>query len=163
MSKTLNPAFRVGGLVAPERMYPRIEAALQATAIMAPPLSCAIMDHWLTDGTVDILGRAIQEESNRRMALARSILGGVIREPECRGYHLWLPMPLQEAERLAQAARALGVLVTPPDSTAVDPDALDGGIRLCLGAPSLAELSTGLSAVARLRFDAQASGRNLVY
>lgn len=161
LSKTLNPTLRVGGLVVPESMYTLIETALQATTIMVPPLSCAVMEQWLLDGTVDAVSQAIQDESMRRVALARSLLGDMVREADHRGYHVWLPMPQREAQRLADAASALGVLVTPPASTAADPDALDGGVRLCLGAASIDELSSALAGIARLRIEARMPGYNL--
>ncbi|WP_062339503.1 PLP-dependent aminotransferase family protein [Zymomonas mobilis] len=153
LSKTLNPALRIGGLVVPESMYAQVETALQATTIMVPPLSCAVMEQWLLDGTVEAVSQAIQDESKRRIALARSLLGDMMRNTEHRGYHIWLPMPQQEAQRLAHAASALGVRVTPPESTAADPDAPDGGVRLCLGSASIAELSTALAGIARLRVE----------
>jgi DNA-binding transcriptional MocR family regulator len=63
------------------------------------------------------------------------------------GHHMWLPMSRQDAERCNLAARTLGMIVTPPASTAADPVTDSSGIRLCIGAPILAELSKGLSAV----------------
>ncbi|WP_274381692.1 aminotransferase-like domain-containing protein [Massilia cavernae] len=162
MSKTLNPALRIGGLVAPEPMYAHIEAALQATAIMVPPLSCAVMEQWLIDGTAEVVSRSIQDESDRRLALARSMLGAMMREPGHQGYHVWLPMPRLEAQGLEHAASALGVLVTPPSSTAADTEAPDGGVRLCLGAPSIADLSTALSAIARLRLEVRTADSRLI-
>lgn len=154
MSKTLNPTLRIGGLVVPETMCLQVGAALQATAIMVSPLSCAVMEQWLIDGTAETVSRAIQEESDRRVKLARDLLGDLMQEPGQRGYHVWLPMPtLDHAQRLEQAASALGVLVTPPASTAACADSSQSGIRLCLGGPALADLSTALSSIARLRFD----------
>ncbi|HGH4624778.1 TPA: PLP-dependent aminotransferase family protein [Enterobacter hormaechei] len=161
LSKTLNPALRIGGLVVPESMYALIETALQATTIMVPPLSCAVMEQWLLDGTVDAVSRAIQDESRRRVALARSLLGDTMRGADDRGYHVWLPMPQSEAQRLADAASALGVLVTPPASTAAAPDAPDSGVRLCLGAASIAELSTALTGIARLQLQGHLPGAQL--
>lgn len=151
LSKTLNPALRIGGLVVPESLYAQIETALQATTIMVPPLSCAIMQQWLLDGTVEAISQSIQEESRRRIALARSLLGEMMRGPDHRGYHVWLPMKIAQARRLEDAAKALGVLVTPPLSTCASTETEEGGIRLCLGAPSISDLSSALSAIARLR------------
>lgn len=163
MSKTLNPTLRIGGLVAPASMYEASITALQATAIMVSPLSCAFMEQWLTDGTAQAVSQAIQVESDRRTALARQMLGGLMRERDHRGYHVWLPMRAQEAQRLEHAARALGVLITPPASTSANPEAEDGGIRLCLGSPSMAELSTALGAIARLQLEVQASSVSLAF
>ncbi len=150
MSKTLNPTLRIGGLVAPGSLYAQVETTLQATAIMVSPLSCAVMEQWLIDGTAEVVSQAIQEESDRRVALARTMLGDAMCEPDHRGYHVWLPMSQPAAQRLEHAAGALGVLVTPPSSTAADPDTPKGGVRLCLGAPSIAELSTALEVMARI-------------
>jgi DNA-binding transcriptional MocR family regulator len=162
LSKTLNPTLRIGGLVVPEPMCAQIEAALQATMMMALPLSCAVMEQWLLDGTVEVVSQAIQDESKRRIALARSLLGGMMSETPHQGYHVWLPMPQTEAQRLADAASALGVLVTPPASTATNPDAPDGGVRLCLGSAPIAELSTALAGIARLRMEVKQSKSRLV-
>ncbi|VWB87839.1 PLP-dependent aminotransferase family protein [Burkholderia lata] len=156
LSKTLNPALRIGGLVAPPSMYEATISGLQATAIMVSPLSCAFMEQWLTDGTAEAVSEAIRVESSRRTALARTMLGDLMHERDDRGYHVWLPMPKQEAHRLEHAARALGVLITPPSSTDAKPEADDGGIRLCLGSPSVADLSAALAAISRLRLDVRA-------
>jgi DNA-binding transcriptional MocR family regulator len=162
LSKTLNPTLRIGALVAPEPMVAQIEAALPATMAMAPPLSCAVMEQWLLDGTIEVIRQSIQDESKRRIALARSLLGKMMREPGHQGYHVWLPMPRADAQRLTDAASALGVRITPPASTAAIPDAPDGGVRLCLGAASIAELSTALAGIARLRTEVNISGSRLV-
>ncbi|MBU9477054.1 PLP-dependent aminotransferase family protein [Burkholderia multivorans] len=153
MSKTLNPTLRIGGLVAPPSMYEATISALQATAIMVSPFSCAFMEQWLADGTAKTVSQAIQAESNRRTALARTMLGGLMRERDDRGYHVWLPMPKQEAYRLEHAARALGVQVTPPSSTAANDETEESGVRLCLGAPSMSDLTTALAAIAQLQLE----------
>lgn len=150
MSKTLNPALRIGGLVAPKGRYDRAEAILQATALMVSPMSCAVMEQWLIDGTAGTVSREIQEESRRRHALAQSFLGDAIGPAGRHGYHVWIPMSWEEAHRLDDAARALGVVVTPPSSTVADPMVADGGVRLCIGAPSFAELTGALGSIAAL-------------
>lgn len=150
LSKTLNPSLRIGGLVVPPALRGRATEALLATAVMVSPLGCAVMGQWLTDGTADIVLHAIAAEAGRRADLGRAILRDV---PEGRGYHLWLPMPMAEALRVEEAAADLGILVTPPGSTAVSPQA-GGGIRLCLGGPSLANLEIGLRGIEGVLRDA---------
>ena len=51
LSKILNPALRIGGLLVPEALYSRAESMLRATAMMVSPLSSSIMEQWLIDGT----------------------------------------------------------------------------------------------------------------
>lgn len=152
LSKTLNPTLRLGGLVAPPAMYDAVVSALEATAIMVSPLSCAFLEQWVIDGTADAVRRSIRSESERRTKLARELLGSRMLPQSHQGYHVWLPMRASEAQRLAQAARTLGVLVTPPTSTAATSDE-HGGVRLCLGPPSMSDLSTALSAVSRLQME----------
>ena len=150
LSKTLNPALRIGGMVTPKALYARTEAALQASALMVSSMSCAVLEQWLQDGTTEALTSSIQDESRRRYALARSLLGESVRKREHDGFHVWIPMPKAAALQFEHAARALGVIVTPPESTAADPAAMHGGIRLCVGAPSPSELTTALAAIAPL-------------
>ncbi|MFN7008730.1 MAG: PLP-dependent aminotransferase family protein [Allorhizobium sp.] len=142
LSKTLNPALRVGGLVVPHRWLVRVEAALHASGLMISPLSCSVMEQWLLDGTADAISAAIQEEAVRRRRLAGAILGDAMRRPVHLGYHVWLPLPRTEADALEHAAKALGIIVTPPSATAAGDG--NAGIRLCIGAPAASELERAL-------------------
>ena len=150
MSKTLNPTLRIGGLLTPTARLGEAETMLQATAIMVSPLSCAVMEQWLIDGTADTVNRAIQEESVRRMTLAKSLLGDLVRVPPSNGYHLWIPMPRNQAELISQTAAAYGILLTSPAITEAIPNTPQSGLRLCLGAPAIADLSASLALVSRL-------------
>ncbi|WP_067337736.1 PLP-dependent aminotransferase family protein [Stappia indica] len=158
LSKTLNPSLRVGGLVVPPPLVVRTEAALHASGLMISPLGCVVMEQWVLDGTAEAIGTAIREEAARRRALAGAILGPAMRDARHVGYHVWLPLGPQfgygQAAALETAARALGILVTPPASTAAAPgtpaDEASCGVRLCLGAPALDELETALRAIAGL-------------
>ncbi len=150
LSKTLNPALRIGGLVVPPRLQESAETVLQATCLMVSPLSCAVMEQWILDGTADTIGRAIQEEGRRRQELARTILGPVMRWPKQAGYHVWLPMPRRLAEQIDDAAQVLGIKVTPPASTAACPQAEESGIRLCLGTPAISDLTAALVRISGL-------------
>ena len=148
LSKTLCPGLRIGTLVVPPALVERTEAALLATSLMVSPLSCAVMEQWLTDGTAESVRGSIRMEARRRQSLARALLGNVMRPVDHDGFHAWLPMAREQAERVSLAAAAAGVIVTPPRATAVDPEAPQSGIRLCLGAPSLQDLTAALTAVA---------------
>ena len=154
LSKTLNPSLRVGGLVVPLALVARTEAALHASGLMISPLGCVVMEQWVLDGTAEAIGTAIREEAARRRALAGAILGPAMRDARHVGYHVWLPLQAGRAAALETAARALGILVTPPASTAAAPgtpaDEASCGVRLCLGAPAPDELETALRAIAGL-------------
>ena len=68
--------------------------------------------------------------------------------PTHLGYHVWLPLAGSEAEALDAAAKALGVLLTPPASTSASGELR--GIRLCIGAPSGPDLERALADVAAI-------------
>lgn len=153
MSKTLHPGLRMGVLVPPRRMFDRALIALGATSSMVSPLSCAVMERWLVDGSAGFVRGAIRSEAQRRRELAQSILGGAIRSTERDGFHIFLPMSRPEAERLDAAARSLGIAITSPHTVTVDPDMPHSGVRLCLGSPSLPDLTTALTGIANLLRD----------
>lgn len=149
LSKTLNPSLRIGGLVAPDAWFDAVCSSLQATSVMVSPLSAAVMEQWLLDGTAQELIQSIHRESVRRHQIAEHILGSSIQKATRPGYHLWLPMSADRAAAVETAANAKRVLITPPTSTAANTDGA-AGIRLCLGAPPQAELEEALELIAEL-------------
>src|SRR5579859_669995 len=150
LSKTVSPGLRIGSLVVPPGMMERSVAALRATLLAVSPLSCAVMERWMVEGTADTLRAAIRMEAERRTSLARSILGSAMRRSEVPGFHVFLPMMRPEADRVATAAAAAGVAVTLPRAIAADRDSQVSGLRLCLGGPSLPDLRSGLTRIASL-------------
>ena len=157
LSKTLSPGLRIGSLALPPGWIAPALAALQASSTMAPPLTGLIMEEWLADGTAASVAASIRAEAARRAVLAETLLPeGSLRAATC--FHVWLPMPLLAAERLARQAAAAGVLVMPPDAPLTDPAATSGGIRLSLGGPSIAALKQGLEAIAACLGGAAANG-----
>ena len=148
LSKTLNPALRIGGLVVPRVWLERAETAMHASGLMVSPLSCLVMEQWLLDGTADAISTAIQEEAIRRRVMATDLLGQAVRQPVHVGYHLWVPLGHSDAEALDTAAKALGILVTPPSSTSANGNS--SGIRLCIGAPTSEDLEQALPAIRRI-------------
>ncbi len=73
-----------------------------------------------------------------------------MRAPGQVGYHVWLPMSRRSAEQLDGASQALGILATPPASTSTCPTAEMCGLRLCIGAPSVHDLTKALRQVGGL-------------
>jgi DNA-binding transcriptional MocR family regulator len=90
---------------------------------------------------------AIRHEGTRRSALARKILGPSLRAADHGGYHAFLPMPRRLADAVVLAAAGEGVELTDPASLMAAPGNPDSGVRVCLGGPSLAELTSGLATV----------------
>lgn len=150
LSKSVSPGLRIGMLAVPRHMVERAMARLQATCTMASPLASMIMEQWLADGTAQSVAASIRLETEKRHALMKSLLPFDIPTHDINGFHAWLPMPTDEAERLASAAVTMSVIVTPPRLPLVDPSATSGGIRLCLGSPTLDKLKEALSLLASL-------------
>ena len=145
LSKTLNPGLRLGVLVAPPRCFEAACAGLSATSSMASPISCVVMERWVLDGTAASIGASIRLEAMARATLARDRLEGIVLSETRPGFHVWLPMPLLDAERLARRAEHAGVTVTPPSALMVDPGGALAGLRLCLGAPTRTQLAEALA------------------
>lgn len=143
-SKILSPGLRIGALAVPPDAIQEAQSYLQATSSMASPLTSAIMERWIGDGTARVVGEAVRREAAERTAMARAILGSSVQPQSGTGFHLWLPMSLAAAASLAQGAAARGVMVTPPAAVMVDENDRAAGVRLCVGAPSREDLMRAL-------------------
>lgn len=144
LSKILNPTLRIGGLLLPEQLYSRAESMLRATAMMVSPISCAIMEQWLLDGTADTVTTAIEHETFRRYQLASEILDEHLYRSGQPSFHLWLPLERKSVQPFYEAALAAGIKVTTPASTEVSPLSDQSGIRLCIGGPENEQLNQAL-------------------
>lgn len=140
LSKILNPALRIGGLLVPEALYSRAESMLRATAMMVSPLSSSIMEQWLIDGTAETVTLAIEHETRRRYQLAIDILGEHVYRSGLPSFHLWLPFSRDDAHSFYNAALATGIKVTAPASTEVGQQSDQYGVRLCIGGTEFSQL-----------------------
>lgn len=156
LAKTLSPGLRIGTLVVPSRFLDRAEGALRAASSMASPLSCALMEAWLTSGAASSIRASIRMEAVRRREIAMSLLGDAMAQPQYDGFHVWLPMPRDKADRFAKSAADLGIVLTRPEMLMVDPSDVQSGIRICLGGPTLSELTSGLETLAFLHTNSSA-------
>jgi DNA-binding transcriptional MocR family regulator len=155
-SKSLFPGLRVGFVVAPEALVPRLSSAIRSTTWMAAPLMAEIAARWIGDGTADAMVKRKRKETAVRQALAARLLRHGQAGPRTAAYHLWLPLPEPwRAEAFAAAARREGVAVTPASVFAAQPGrtrpAPPEAVRVCLGAASgRDQLEKGLGVLARL-------------
>jgi DNA-binding transcriptional MocR family regulator len=148
LSKTLSPGLRIGALIPPPNLVEAAKEALNATSLMVSPLSCAVMEQWMLDGSANSVRASIVAEADKRLELANRILGDAFRRPGSKGFHIFLPMSPGQAELLDASTSAKGISVTSSKATTVNPDRPTEGVRLCLGGPTFAELSTALTEVA---------------
>jgi DNA-binding transcriptional MocR family regulator len=145
VSKSLSPGLRVGFLCCPAGPhFDALVKAVQATVYAPPALGGALFSRWVDDGSAFDIADAVKAEIERRVVLARTILGSRIADEIRLAPHFWLPMDELEAERTAGRALRAGVAVTAPSAAVLRPD-LISGLRVCLGAASdIAALRLGI-------------------
>jgi DNA-binding transcriptional MocR family regulator len=151
-AKNLAPGLRIGFLLAPPQLVPRIAAGIRATTWMAAPLMAEIAARWIADGTAEQIVRRKRVEAAARQRLARAVLGRFSYQAQETAYHLWLLLPEPwRSETFAEAARRRGVLVTPAQAFVVGRMATPHAVRVCLGAPAEREgVEKGLRVLAEI-------------
>jgi DNA-binding transcriptional MocR family regulator len=150
LSKCIAPGLRVSLVAAPDAgAAAKLAGALGATTQMSTPLTAALAQRWLRDGSADTIIAAIRAEAEARQKLAARALAGHRFAAHRRGHHLWVPLPAgwSRAEFIGHVERR-GLAVVASDAFSVTPQA-PHAIRVSLGAvPSRAELVRGLDILA---------------
>ena len=121
-----------------------MSSAIRATIYTSSALGGLLFHQWVEDGTAFQIAEAVREEVENRIVAAHDILGPFLAPKRSHAPHLWLPMPLLEAEQVAERARRAGVAVA-AYTDPVTRGAIISGIGVCLGAASgIAQLTVGL-------------------
>jgi len=132
LSKALAPGLRVGFLIPPPSCFSASVLAMRATTWTSNPLGCMVMAQWMADGTAEAAIGLMREEAAQRTAIARSVFGELIAPGQRPTFHIWIPLPLQQAEGVAREALAHGIAVTPPSAPIVEAGSISG-LRIALG------------------------------
>ena len=135
VSKAVAPGLRLGFLLPPddEDVRDRLLLGIRAFGYSPPSLGGLVFSQWEQDGTADRIADDVITESEARTQLAASILGKAMAPPGAgRSLHVWMPMPMLDAQRLSARALRASIALTPPDGPIVDAVA-PSGVRLCLG------------------------------
>jgi DNA-binding transcriptional MocR family regulator len=135
VSKAITPGLRVATVRAPSIRHAfALAADVRETAVMAPPLSVALLTQWIVDGTLPKLVRAVTMESAARLQLAREILGGHNFRAQPQGFHLWISRPDAEpGTEPPPSAMLAGLPVVPASTFAVAPTGREQSLRVSLG------------------------------
>ena len=151
LTKCLLPGLRIGWLTVPEATVAAARTRHLVTSWMATPLMAEIASRWIADGTARKLLRWQRRQLATRNRLAAEGLAGLPMRAAQNGMHVWLDLPGAWAEDAFVAhARHGGVAVAAGANFAIGPGPRAGGVRICLGGASEAELARGLGILARL-------------
>ena len=156
LGKSVAPALRIGYLLAPQELVPKLESLLNASTLFTSPIVAEIAAAAIEDGTAARLAGQRREEIARRARAARKILGRHAGSSDERSPHLWIPLPPRwTSESFAAAARARGVRVAAASQFAMSKQMtkqVPNAIRVSIGAPSsVAELESALRVLESLR------------
>jgi DNA-binding transcriptional MocR family regulator len=152
-AKTLAPGLRIGYILAPRTLIPRLAIAIRATTWMAAPLLAEVASVWIRDGTADRILAGNRKEAAARNRLALSVLDRFQVQAHPSAHHVWLHLPeSRRSETFAEQARRAGVAVTPAQAFVVGKGAAaPRAVRVCLGvARDRAQLEKGLRILAGL-------------
>lgn len=147
MGKAVAAAMRVGYLVAPEAILPRVHGALAANVLFSSPVVAEMASTWIEDGTAAKIAEQKRAEIAIRGRAARRILGEAGGDP--RAMHLWLELPRRwTADAFVEEARRRRVRIASASSFAVTPE-VPRAVRISIGSPpSLAEMENALHVIA---------------
>jgi DNA-binding transcriptional MocR family regulator len=135
-SKNLSPGLRVGFVVAPDWLVPRIAAMVRATMWMPSPPMVEVFRRLVESGDANKLVAAKHAETHARERLASAILGDLPNQSHSFATHVWLPLPGSwTAGQFSAEARRRGVAVLTGEAFALRQDAMMDATRLCLGLP----------------------------
>lgn len=150
-SKCVAPGFRLGTLTVPKAFAGNAELLVHASSWFAAPMLTEMVVRLIESGKLDGLVKERRRQAVERYRVFSSFFPEA-EKLEAPAFYGWLPLPLEwSAAGYASAARAIGVLVTPPIASTVD-DNDPGAVRVCLGAPDdIDELTHALSALSEVR------------
>ncbi len=135
LTKTVVSGFRVGYIVAPKALLPRLETRLRAGSWMATPLGAEIATRWIEDGTAAELVTWQQTEMRERLDLVPRHLAGRAYRAMPHTPHIFLDLPSTwRAANFATHARFQQVAVTPAEPLVVGESPEPQAIRIALGA-----------------------------
>lgn len=150
ISKSLAPGLRIGYMLAPQQLVPRLTSTLWTTAGMACTLGAEVAASWIRDGTAENIVAWRRREARARHGIVTRVLDGLDAETHPSSYHVWLHLPDPwRSDDFETQAREQGVVICPADVFIVGRGHAPHAIRVTLGAEESRErLEQGLEVVA---------------
>lgn len=135
VAKIVSPVLRVAHLRVPDGVEAGpLAAAIQATAVMAPPVNAALVTAWLRDGSFARLVEAVRGEGVARQRIAARHLAGMEYAAHPEGYHIWLGIGAElDPVALAATMRPAGLSIVPGEAFACEAGRGERAVRLSTG------------------------------
>lgn len=137
LSKAFSPGLRVGYMVAPPPLIPRLANKMTAVNWMTSPVSLDMANYLLSSGLVDQQVSELIIDCRRRESLARQILGRWLADHntnlDAPLAHFWVRVPdgLEVAE-FVRKARAANIVVVGSDAFAMSKSVENHHVRICV-------------------------------
>ncbi|USG62646.1 PLP-dependent aminotransferase family protein [Sneathiella marina] len=137
LSKVFSPGLRVGYMVAPTNLVPRLATKLTAISWMTSAITLDMANFFLQRGIVDIQAENLIEICHHRELQAMEILYPWIKHLGGGEYsslaHLWIELPPeQNMTEFVAAARREHIVIIAGDSFAMSKSVPVNHIRVCL-------------------------------
>lgn len=140
MSKSAAAGLRIGYLVTPPALMPKVEATLRALHYTAPALLSELASRWIDEGQADRFAAQQRDEATARQTIARAVLPSETVSGHPSAQHLWLSLPDPwRREDFVATARQNGVAVTGAAVFAVGRTATPHAVRIGLCMPRTRE------------------------
>lgn len=150
LAKCIGAGLRLAYVIAPDtRAGWSFNSAMRAIAVMASPLTAAVVTRWIDDGTADTILRFIRAETSERQRIAARFFepGTYLSDP--LSFNLWLPLRngwTRSAFASHVRGTGIGLVVSDPFTAAGAPPE---AVRIGLGGPvTRAQLEHGLEFMA---------------
>lgn len=137
LSKVFNPALRIGYLVAPANLVPRLATKMTTINWMTSPILLDLANFLLQSGQVEAQAQALMSISARREKMATDLLEPWLmtrgRSTTAPLAHLWVRLPpTQTIAEFVASARRENIVVVGGNSFAMSKNIEAHHVRLCL-------------------------------
>lgn len=135
-SKALNMGFRLGYLLSPSHLAPKIETVVRTQCLMVPPLMAEIFSQWVNSGKA----RKILDERRKKIIIRQQMVNEIFKDlefrsnPACINVWLILPEPWRANEFVHQVEQN-GVLIKSSEVFAAGRFIVPHGVRICIWGP----------------------------